>query len=34
MLNQGFVAVKDQETGHAGFVCWIIMMDILHPIGI
>lgn len=28
MLNQGFVAVKDQETEHAGFVCWKIMMDI------
>lgn len=28
MLNQGSIAVRDQETEHAGFVCWKIMMDI------
>lgn len=28
MLNQGFVAVRDQETEHAGFVCLKFMTDI------
>lgn len=28
MLNQGFVAVRDQETERAGFVCLKFMTDI------
>lgn len=28
MLNQGFVAVRDQETEHADFVCLKSMTDI------
>lgn len=28
MLNQGSIAVRDQESEHEGFVCWKIMMDI------